>query len=122
MRGGEIEGIVALFPHVRDKRDKHRAETLIARIAARQHGVVSLEQLRSAGLSSSAINRRVSGARLHRLHRGVYAVGHTHLSERGHWMAAVLTCGDGAVLSHLSAARSSGEYGAASSGHPKLDA
>ena len=42
--------------------------------------------------------------RLHRVHRGVYAVGHPGLSSEGRWMAAVLACGDGAVLSHRSAA------------------
>jgi very-short-patch-repair endonuclease len=41
---------------------------------------------------------------LHRLHRGVYAVGHRSLSWRGRWLAAVLAAGDGAVLSHTSAA------------------
>jgi predicted transcriptional regulator of viral defense system len=43
--------------------------------------------------------------RLHRIHRGVYAVGHQGLSKDGIWMAAVLACGPGAVLSHTSAAR-----------------
>ena len=38
------------------------------------------------------------------IHRGVYAVGHTVLGLRGHWMAAVLACGPGAALSHASAA------------------
>jgi len=41
---------------------------------------------------------------LHRIHRGVYAVGHRALSHRGRWMAAVLACGEGAVLSHHFAA------------------
>ena len=39
-----------------------------------------------------------------RVHRGVYAVGHAALSREGRWMAAVLACGAGAVLSHHSAA------------------
>ena len=42
--------------------------------------------------------------RLHRIHRGVYAVGHRGLGEKGRWMAAVLACGPDAVLSHTSAA------------------
>jgi hypothetical protein len=42
--------------------------------------------------------------RLHQLHRGVYAVGHTSVDRRGRYLAAVLACGDGAVLSHRSAA------------------
>ena len=76
----------------------------IARIAARQHGVVRYDQLRWAGLVPSAITRRVRSGRLHRLHRGVYAVGHTDLTREGKWIAAVFACGEGAVLSHESAA------------------
>jgi very-short-patch-repair endonuclease len=85
---------------------KQRAtpDQVYARIAARQHGVVRYDQLRWAGLVPSAITRRVRTGRLHRLHRGVYAVGHTNLSREGRWIAAVFACGEGAVLSHGSAA------------------
>jgi very-short-patch-repair endonuclease len=76
----------------------------IAAIADRQHGVVTVAQLFSAGLSETAVQRAVEAGRLHRLHRGVYAVGHRSLSWRGRWLAAVLAAGDGAVLSHRSAA------------------
>src|SRR5215208_3743622 len=57
------------------------------------------------GISRSAIGDRAAARRLHRIHRGVYAVGHRRLSDEGRWMAAVLACGDGAVLSHVSAAQ-----------------
>jgi very-short-patch-repair endonuclease len=50
------------------------------------------------------IQRRVAHGWLHRIHHGVYAVGHTNISREGHWMAATLACGPGAVLSHRSAA------------------
>ncbi len=76
----------------------------MARIAARQHGIVSVGQLHAAGLDRNAIGRRVDAGRLHRVFRGVYAVGHTGLSNEGRWMAAVLACGEGAALSHRSAA------------------
>jgi very-short-patch-repair endonuclease len=76
----------------------------IAGVAARQHGVVSVRQLRDLGLSSSAIGDRVTAGRLHRIHRGVCAVGHPNIGNEGRWMAAVLACGDGAALSHISAA------------------
>jgi hypothetical protein len=76
----------------------------IAVIAGRQHGVVTREQLAAAGIDKSGVTRRVQAGRLHRLHRGVYAVGHRSLSWRGRWLAAVLAAGDGAVLSHASAA------------------
>lgn len=41
---------------------------------------------------------------LHRIHRGVYAVGHAGLGKEGRWKAATLALGEGAVLSHTSAA------------------
>jgi very-short-patch-repair endonuclease len=80
------------------------ADLLIARIAARQHGVVSISQLLSAGLTKHGVTRRVAAGRLHRIHRGVYAVGHKGLSSRGRWKAATLALGPTAVLSHTSAA------------------
>ena len=76
----------------------------MARLAERQHGVVSVAQLRKLGLSPSAIRDRAAAGRLHRVHRGVYAVGHPLLPPRGRWMAAVLACERDAVLSHRSAA------------------
>jgi hypothetical protein len=79
------------------------ADSRIAVIAQRQHGVVTHEQLAKLGIDKSGVTRRVKAGRLHRLHRGVYAVGHRSLSWRGRWLAAVLSIGDRAVLSHTSA-------------------
>jgi predicted transcriptional regulator of viral defense system len=76
----------------------------IATLASRQHGVVALYQLNRLGLTKNAVGERVKAGRLHPIHRGVYAVGHRVLTREGRWMAAVLACGDGAVLSHASAA------------------
>ena len=76
----------------------------IAGLAARQHGVVSRGQLAATGLSNGAIARRVGSGGLHRVHTGVYAVGHSALSREGRWMAAALAGGAGAALSHHSAA------------------
>jgi very-short-patch-repair endonuclease len=76
----------------------------LAKTAARQHGVVSSRQLAEAGIDKQAVTRRTRAGKLHRVHRGVYAVGHRALSREGRWMAAVLACGAEAVLSHLSAA------------------
>jgi len=81
-----------------------RADLLVARLAASQHGVVSIAQLHAAGLSDGGITRRLAAGRLHRIYRGVYAVGHAGLSTEGRWMAAVMALGAGAVLSHRSAA------------------
>lgn len=79
-------------------------DRLIAALATRQHGVVEHEQLRGLGLTPSAIARRVRAGRLHPLHVGVYAVGHTRISASGRRIAAVLACGPGAVISHETAA------------------
>lgn len=74
-------------------------------LAGRQHGVVSIGQLTgSLGYSRSAVYRAVEAGRLHRLHRGVFAVGHTNLSLQGESLAAVMGSGPRALLSHLSAA------------------
>lgn len=73
-------------------------------LAARQHGVVAHLQLSEMGLSRRAIEHRLAIGRLHRIRRGVYAVGRPQLSARGRWMAAVLSCGLDAVLSYGSAA------------------
>lgn len=76
----------------------------IARLAAEQHGVVSLPQLRALSLSGRAVSDRVAAGRLHRVHRGVYAVGHTNVTREAHWLAAVLACGPGTLLACRSAA------------------
>ncbi|MDX6626230.1 MAG: hypothetical protein QOE56_1219 [Solirubrobacterales bacterium] len=77
----------------------------LAELAARQHGVVSIRQLRGPlGYSQAAVERLAGAGHLHRLSHGVYAVGHTDLSLHGCCLAAVLTCGAGALLSHYSAA------------------
>jgi predicted transcriptional regulator of viral defense system len=80
-----------------------RAQAL-AELATRQHGVVSRRQLEEAGWGRSAIGRLVEKGHLHRLHRGVFAVGHRVLTPRGRWLAAVLAAGDGGVLFRRSAA------------------
>lgn len=77
-------------------------ERALALLAARQHGVVSAAQLRAAGIGKHAVSRRLRAGRLHRLHRGVYAVGHTKLSFEGRCMAAVLALDGAAVPSQPS--------------------
>lgn len=87
----------------RPKSDAH-PDARLAELAAGQHGVVARRQLLAAGLTSSMIRTRAASGRLIRLHQGVYAVGHAHLTRDGHWMAAVLAAGPGALLSHRDAA------------------
>jgi len=78
--------------------------TRLDALARAQHGVVSTAQLRAAGVGEHAVRRRVEGRRLRKVHRGVYAVGPMRIEQHGRWMAAVLACGEGAALSHRSAA------------------
>jgi hypothetical protein len=66
--------------------------------------VVTRRDLLGLGFSRDAIAHRIAVGRLHPLTRGVYAVGWPQLSRERRWMAAVLACGEGAALSHHSAA------------------
>ena len=86
----------------------------IAELAEGQHGVVARRQVEWLGLGRRGIALRLKSGRLHRLHPGVYSVGHRVLSREARWMAAVLYCGSGAVLSHRSAATLWGLRGASS--------
>jgi very-short-patch-repair endonuclease len=65
---------------------------------------VSRSQLRRLGFHDSAINREIAIRRLHRTFHGVYAVGQPRIERQGRLAAAVLACGEGAVISHRSAA------------------
>jgi hypothetical protein len=89
---------------VSDVKPAISAERKLAALAGRQHGVVARRQLSALGFSRHAIGHRIETGRLQILHRGVYAVGHGALTREGRWMAAVLSGGRGAVLSHRSAA------------------
>jgi len=81
----------------------HEAEAALVERARRQHGVLTIHQLRAAGLGTHAIERRVSRGWLRRLHRGVYAVGALE-SELTTPTAALAAYGRNAILSHRTAA------------------
>lgn len=72
----------------------------IARLAARQHGMVTIGQLKRFGLRRGAIEHRRRRGLLLAVHRGVYAFGHDVLTDEGRLLAAVMACGGTAVLSH----------------------
>jgi very-short-patch-repair endonuclease len=76
----------------------------IADIAFGQHGVVTRRQLLDAGISPGEIKRRRRSGALRPVHRGVYRVGHEAPHREATYMAAVLACGDGAVLCGMAAA------------------
>jgi uncharacterized protein DUF559/putative AbiEi antitoxin of type IV toxin-antitoxin system len=84
-----------------------KVETISGRaweLARRQHGVIARKQLLCLGFTPKALHHRVKTGRLHPLRTGVYAVGRPQITREGRWMAALLACGEGAMLSHRSAA------------------
>src|SRR5881394_146430 len=83
---------------------KERTHQPLADLAELQHGVVSTRQMEALGYSRDAISYAAHSGRLHRLHRGVYAIGHLSLTWEGHCHAAVLACAPNALASHTSAA------------------
>jgi uncharacterized protein DUF559 len=76
----------------------------VAELAGRQYGVVGRRQLLELGLSDEAIDHGVATARLYPLFRAAFAVGHARVGSHGRMLAAVLACGEGAVVSHGTAA------------------
>jgi hypothetical protein len=90
-------------PKERTHAEPTAAHGALAELATGQHGVVSTRQLLDLGYGPRAISRAAASGRLHRIHRGVYAVGHRNLTWHGRQLAAVLACAPNAVLSHASA-------------------
>jgi hypothetical protein len=76
----------------------------IAVLAGSQWGYVTREQLLATGLSPGAIRQAIATGWLIRVHAGVYAVGTVNRTPVARAMAAVLACGEHALLSHGSAA------------------
>lgn len=73
---------------------------VLARIAARQHGVVSREQVLALNVGSTWVHRATEHGLLHPLHLGVYAVGHRKVTRLGMFMAAVMAAGEDALLGY----------------------
>jgi len=79
------------------------AKVLVAGLADRQNGRVSVAQLAALGVDTVAVTRLVADGYLrHDLPR-VYAVGHRAPSVEADVTAAVLYAGPGAMLSHATA-------------------
>src|SRR4051794_25155196 len=100
--GGEIPAALHFRVDMRTQ-IASRAEAL-SQFAQNEHGVAGLDDLLALGFSRAAVRRWAAGGRLHRVHRGVYAIGRRELSVHGRWLAAVKACGAGAALSHQTAA------------------
>jgi len=79
-------------------------EQKLARIAGRNHGVVTRAELLRAGITADEIKRRLRIGALIRQHRGVYRVGHRAPSVEARYLAGVRACGPGAALSGRAAA------------------
>jgi hypothetical protein len=84
--------------------ESRTAERVIAKLASRAHGVVTRAQLLAAGVTAAEIHWRVRTGALIRVHRGVFRVGHRAPSVEAAYLAAVLACGEDALLCGLSAA------------------
>jgi hypothetical protein len=80
------------------------AERKLARMASHAHGVVTRAQLLRAGISAEQIRQRLRRGALLPVYRGVYRVGHRAPSVEANYMAAVLACGEGSLLSGMAAA------------------
>ena len=86
-----------------DTRDRERSRRAWE-LAEQQHGLVTRRQLLALGFGRRSIEHRIERRRLHLVAHGVYAVGWPRMTAKRRWMAAVLACGEGALLSHRSAA------------------
>jgi very-short-patch-repair endonuclease len=91
-------------PGRHDTRRRHTPDRLVAVRAAEESSVLPLSELLACGLSDDAVEVRAHNGRLHRIHAGVYAVGHHNPPLEGRFLAAVKAYGEGTVLSHFSAA------------------
>src|SRR6188508_222241 len=90
----------------------------VAELAQGQHGVVNLAQMLSCGFSESGVRSLVAAGRLHRIHRGVFALSPAALTREGNLLAAVLACGPGSLLASRSAA---GHHGLITNGSSLID-
>jgi predicted transcriptional regulator of viral defense system len=90
--------------HQAPQSTNRRVDPTIAARAGRQLHLITLAELREAGLSARGVRSRVARGRLHRVHRGVFCVHPPPLSVWQRYLAAVLACGPGSSLSDFSAA------------------
>lgn len=80
------------------------ADGRVAKIMRQQWGLVTARQAAAAGMSEAVLRRRVRTGVLLRVGTGVYALSGAPTSWEQRALAACLAAGEGAVLSHRSAA------------------
>jgi hypothetical protein len=83
---------------------QNRTDQIIARLAWWNHGVVTRQRLLAAGITQKEIRVRIARGSLIVVYPGVYRVGHRAPSVEADYMAAVLACGEGALLMEAAAA------------------
>jgi hypothetical protein len=79
-------------------------DAAIARIAVRQHGLLLRAQVLDLGLTDAMIEYRVRSGRWVRVCHGLYRLAGVAVTWRQRALAACLVAGQGAVVSHRSAA------------------
>lgn len=79
------------------------AEVRLVRVAARQHGVYTRSQARRAGMSERQVDRRVRTGLWQRFYAGVYASAGTPSTWEARALAACLSAGSDAAVSHRTA-------------------
>jgi hypothetical protein len=89
---------ISVYPNSWGKPRWSGLDGTVAELASRQHGVVTRQQLLRIGLHPRSIEHRLTRGRLHPLYRGIYVVGHPHLSKEGRWLAADLRARDQRVI------------------------
>lgn len=82
----------------------HAREEAIAGIAAGQDNLITSDQLAELELGRGAVAHRLATGRWQRLHNGVYLIGPAPPTHTARARAAIFACGEGAVLSHHTAA------------------
>ena len=99
-----LVGMTDVWSTTRDSRGKltERLRAL-ATLATRQGGVVAIWQLLDLGFSVDTVQHWLAAKRLHRIHQGVYTLGHAAIGLKGRLMGAVIACGRDAVLGYRSA-------------------
>src|SRR2546423_2185068 len=84
-------------------RHQDGTDAKIAGLAWGSHGVVTRERLLAADITSGQIRVRIARGSLIVVYPGVYRVGHRAPSVDASYLAAVLACGEGALLMHAAA-------------------
>jgi hypothetical protein len=78
-----------------------QADRAISHIAAGQRALITRAQLKQLGIGRRAIDHAIARGRLHTMHRGIYSmVPFPALPPLATELAAILACGDTALLSH----------------------